>query len=85
MRIAFVIVSLTAIALALVHLRREEVTVRYEMQRTQSRHAKVRREMWDRQMLISGLMTPRAVRFRAEVMALEMTNEMASRVVTDQE
>ena len=36
-------------------------------------------------MLISGLMTPRAIRFRAEVMALEMTSEMASRAVTERE
>ncbi|HDY64706.1 MAG TPA: hypothetical protein ENH84_00535, partial [Phycisphaerae bacterium] len=77
MRIAFVIVSLTVIALALVHLRREEVAMRRDMQRVQSEHVKVRREIWDRQMKIGDMMTPQAIRFRSEVMALEMTNDMA--------
>ena len=85
MRIAFVIVSLTTIALGLVHLRREEVAVRREMQRLQSQHAKVRREIWDRQMQIGDMMTPQAIRFRSEVMALEMTNEVAGRRVNNRE
>ena len=85
MRIAFVIVSLTAIALALVHLRREEVAIRRDMQRVQSEHVKVRREIWDRQMKIGDMMAPRAIRFRSEVMALEMTNDMAARAVKNRE
>ncbi|KKK85673.1 hypothetical protein LCGC14_2770940 [marine sediment metagenome] len=85
MRIAFVIVSLTVIALALVHLRREEVAMRRDMQRVQSEHVKVRREIWDRQMKIGDMMTPQAIRFRSEVMALEMTNDMAVRVVKNRE
>ena len=85
MRIAFVIVSLTAIALGLVHLRREEVAMRREMQQVQSEHAKVRREIWDRQMRIGDMLTPQAIRFRSEVMALEMSNEVAAQAGKNQE
>ncbi len=85
MRIAFVIVSLTAIALGLVHLRRKEVVMCRDMQRLQSQHAKVRREIWDRQMKIGDMMTPRAIRFRSEVMSLGMSNEMVVRAEENRE
>ncbi|MCD4823063.1 MAG: hypothetical protein K8S55_00510 [Phycisphaerae bacterium] len=79
MRLAFIIIILTVIAVGLVHLRRREVIVRSEIQRLQVRHLALRREIWDRQLELGHLTTPRAIRSRAETMALNMSNEVPAR------
>jgi hypothetical protein len=76
MRLILVILGLTAIALGLVHIRRQELAVRYDMQRIETRHAEIRRDLWDRQVEVGHLTTPQAIRYRAEVMALELTREL---------
>lgn len=72
MRIAFVMISVTVLAAMLVHLRREELAVRHQMHQTQARHAELRREIWDRQVRLGYLTTPRAIRQRAEALALDL-------------
>jgi hypothetical protein len=73
MRMVWIIVGLTVIALGLVHVRRQEATLLYALQRSQSRHAALRREIWDRHVEIGRLTTPEHIRHRTAVMALEMT------------
>lgn len=76
MRLTLIILGLTAIALGVVHLRREELAVRHDMQRLESRHAEVRRDLWAREVEIGHLTTPQAIRYRAEVMALDLTQDL---------
>ncbi|MBS3820435.1 MAG: hypothetical protein GVY16_01175 [Planctomycetes bacterium] len=78
MRLALVILGLAAVALALVDIRREDLAVRHEMQALETRHAEVRRELWSRQVDIGHLTTPQAVRYRADVLALELTDRLPS-------
>jgi cell division protein FtsL len=81
MRIVYILVGLTVIAVAKIHLQRRELAAGYDLQRLESHHAMVRREIWDRQVEIGYLMTPQAIRHRAEMMALDMTNEVPRRAV----
>ena len=76
MRTAFIIIGLTAIAVGLVHIRRQEVVLRHEIQRMQSEHTALRREIWDRQVQIGHLLAPRAVKQRSETMALDLTTQL---------
>jgi hypothetical protein len=78
MRLALVILGLTTVALALVHIRREDLAVRHDMQAIETRHAEVRRELWSRQVDVGHLTTPEAVRYRADVLALELTRDLPS-------
>ncbi len=45
----------------------------YAMQKSQSKHAALQREIWDRHVEIGKLTTPELIRHRAGVMALDMT------------
>ena len=74
MRLAFIIVCLTAIGVGLVHIRREEVALHHEVQSKQSRHVELRREIWDRQVRLGHMTTPRNIRHRAEVLGLDIDN-----------
>jgi hypothetical protein len=67
-----VIVMLTGIALAVVQLQRRELTVRHELQVLQSRHLKLRRDVWQRQVQLGRLLTPDQLQGRAQAMALPM-------------
>lgn len=73
MRILWVILGLAAIAVGQVHLHRREAVLLHELQRAQSRHAALQREIWDRHVEIGRLLTPREVRHRSAVMSLDMT------------
>ena len=75
MRIAVIILALTAIAVSLVHLRRADVAVQHEIQCIQSEHVKLRREIWHEKMELGHLQAPEAMRSRIEQMALELTHE----------
>ena len=83
MRTAFIIIGLTAIAVGLVHIRRQEVATRHEIQRMQSEHTSLRREIWDRQVRIGHLMAPREIKQRSEIMALDLTNELPTQAGTE--
>lgn len=76
MRIAFIIVGLTAIAVGLVHIRRGTMTVRHDIQRLESRHVSLRREIWDRRVRLEYMLAPGAVKQRSEIMALGLTTNM---------
>jgi len=73
MRMVWIILGLTVIALGLVHVRRQEAVLLFALQRSQSRHAALRREIWDRHVEIGRLTTPGHIRHRTGVMALDMT------------
>ena len=65
MRLALVIVLLGAVAVALVHIRRAEMSARHEVQQLQADQVKVRRRLWDQQVHLSGLMSPALLRRQA--------------------
>lgn len=73
MRMVWIILGLTVIALGLVHVRRREAALLYALQKSQSRHAALRRDVWDRRVEINRLTTPEHIRHQTSVMALEMT------------
>ncbi len=73
MRCALLLVALTVIAAALVHLRRGEVRARYETHRCQARQVTLQRRLWNQQVQLSELTSPRQIRERAEAMALRLT------------
>ena len=75
LRLTAVIFTLTALGLALVHIRRTEARVRYEIQECQTRQVRLRRGLWDQRLSIGRLICPRRVRDRAEMMALDLTRE----------
>ncbi|MBN1943541.1 MAG: hypothetical protein JW849_09645 [Phycisphaerae bacterium] len=72
-RMAWIILGLTVIAVGLVHVRRQEAVLLHALQRSQSHHASLRRDIWDRHVEIGRLTTPEHIRHRSAVMALEMT------------
>ncbi len=74
MRLAFIIVCLTVIGVGLVHIRRQEVALRHELQSKQSQHAVLRRKIWDRQVRLGHMTTPRNIRHRAEILGLDINN-----------
>jgi len=74
-RLAIIVVAVTAICVALVHVRRQEARVRYEIHRRLSRQTVLRRRLWDRRVRIAHLVAPREVRRRTREMALGLTGE----------
>ena len=74
MRLAFIIVCLTTIGIGLVHIRRQEVVLRHEVQSKQLRHVALRREIWDHQVRLGHMTTPRNIRHRAEILGLDINN-----------
>ena len=77
MRFAMVIVSLAAIAVALVHIRRAEITARHEIQSLQLKQVDQRRRMWDQQIRLSQLTAPAQVRKRVDEMSLDLVEREA--------
>ena len=78
-RLALVTVFLAAIALALVHARRQEVRLQHEIQTCQSRQIALRRRLWLQRVRIGRLVAPAVVRQRVQDMALDLTAEDESR------
>lgn len=72
MRLVFIIVCLTAIGVGLVHIRRQDVALRYEVESTRSRHIMLRRNIWDRQVRLGYMTTPRNIRHRVEIFGLDI-------------
>ena len=77
-RLAIIIVVLAGIAAALVHLRREEARIRYEIQAALTRQTTLRRRLWDQRVRIARLVAPGEVRKRAEELALDLIDEEES-------
>ncbi len=77
MRLAIVIVSVAAIAVGLVHLRRTEIATRHRIQRLSAEQIRLRRVLWDQQVRLGELTAPGRVRQRADEMALGLSQETA--------
>ncbi len=71
MRIMCIIIVLAGIALALVQLRRREITVRHEIQRLQSQGVVLRRKLWDQQVKLGYLTAPGEVNRRVMEFAMK--------------
>jgi len=69
-RLAVVIAALAAVAVTLVHLRRQEIAVRHEIQQLQTREVSLRRKLWDQQARLGRLTAPSEVRRRADELIL---------------
>lgn len=72
MRMGLVILLLTGMAVALVHIRRAEVSTRHEIQRLRMRQVTLRRRLWDQQIRVSVLTSPHEVRERVKRMKLKL-------------
>lgn len=73
MRLAIIIIGITAIAAGLVAIRREDVRLRHEIQKNQTRHIALRRQVWDRHMELAHLLTPTSIEYRVEAMDLDLS------------
>ena len=67
--------SLTAIAVGLIHLRRAEVRARHEIQRIRQQQVSLRRTLWDQETRIAELAAPHRVRWRARHMPLQLIDK----------
>ena len=75
LRLAIVIVSVTAIAVGLVHLRRTEIATRHQIQRLSAEQIRLRRALWDQQVRLGELTAPQRVQQRADEMALGLSHK----------
>lgn len=64
--------ALGAVAVALVHIRREETMAAHEIQRLQRQRVVIRRELADRMVRVGELTTPESVIERAHTLALDL-------------
>jgi len=74
-RISLIIVALAAIAVGLVHLRREQTRVAYQTQRAQIRQVELRRRLCDQQVELGRLTNPQCVRRRASQLDIALTDQ----------
>jgi hypothetical protein len=69
---AAIMLALGAVAVALVHIRREETMAAHEIQRLQRQRVVIRRELADRMVRVGELTTPESVIERAHTLALDL-------------
>jgi len=69
-RLGLVIVCMAAIAVALVHLRRQELDVRHEVQGVEAYQVRLRRMLWHQERDLGYLTAPAKVHDRAVRMAI---------------
>ena len=72
MRFAWIILAFAAIAAVMVHFRLEQASVRAETYRLSARRHEVRRTLWDQQIRLGELASPRQVNRRGRQLALEL-------------
>lgn len=77
MRMGLVILLLAGMAVALVHIRRAEVSTRHEIQRLRMGQVRLRRKLWDQQIRVGELTSPQEVRKRVERMKLKLVRPVA--------
>ena len=75
MRIVLIIVAVAAIGVCLVGIRRGEISARHEIQQLQLRHVSLRRQLWDQQVTLGRLTSPRSVGKRASEMMLGLFDD----------
>jgi hypothetical protein len=73
MRISLVIMALAAIAVAVVHVHREDTRTQHAVQQLQIRQIELRRKLYDQQAELGHLTAPPLVRRRAEVLDIALT------------
>ncbi len=66
MRTAIAIMVLTTVAIAMVHMRRQDARVRHEIQRLQLKQISLRRTLWDQHAVLAGRTNPRTIEKRVE-------------------
>ncbi|MDY7011097.1 MAG: hypothetical protein SVV80_10155 [Planctomycetota bacterium] len=72
MRFAWIILAFAVIAVAMVHLRLEQAFVRAETFQMSARRCEIRRRLWDHQIRLGELASPRQVNRRGRQLALEL-------------
>ena len=72
MRLAIIIIGVTAIAVTLIHMRRAELAMNCEMQRLQMEQVTLRRTLWDQQVRLGHLLAPSEVKRRSDEMSLNL-------------
>ncbi len=72
MRFAWIILAFAVIAAAMVHLRLERASVRADTFRLSARRHEIRRELWNQQIRLGELTSPREVNQRGHQLALEL-------------
>ena len=80
MRLTFLIFSMAVIAVALVHLRRQETSLRHEILQIEASRVDLRRQLWSGQVDLAYKLRPEDVRRRSEEMALQMTPRPAGQL-----
>ena len=72
MRFAWIILAFTSIAVAMVHLRLEQASVKAETYRLSAHRYEVRQTLWDQQISLGKLTAPRNMDRRGRELALEL-------------
>ncbi|HOF18548.1 MAG TPA: hypothetical protein PK082_06535 [Phycisphaerae bacterium] len=72
MRLGLIVVMLAGIAVAVVHIRRAEITARHEILRLQEQRGRLRREAFDQQVRISRLIAPGEVQKRVKELGIPL-------------
>ncbi len=72
MRFAWIILAFAVIAAGMVHLRLERASVQADTFRLSARRHEVRRELWNQQIRLGELTSPREVNKRGYQLALEL-------------
>ncbi len=74
MRISLVIVMLASVAAGVVHLRRAQTRAHHRVHELQVRQILLRRRLYDQQVTLGRLTAPEAVRKRAELLNVTLTD-----------
>lgn len=72
MRLAIVIISLAAIAVTLIHIRRMELGARHEIEQLKMQQVSLRRTMADQDVRKSHLLAPEGIDSRREALSLDL-------------
>jgi len=76
MRISLVIAALAAIAVGMVHIRRDETRTNYQIQQLQLDQTHLRRKLYDQQADLGRLIAPRQVRERMGKLDVRLTSRV---------
>ena len=77
MRIAMIIALMAGLALGLIHIRRQEIAIRHEIQRLQTQQIKLRRKLWDQQVRYGKLLAPAELHRHADQHEMSLRYEPA--------
>jgi len=77
-RLVPIIIALTAIAVSLVHIRRQQTSFAHEIQRLRNRHVSLRRTLWDQQAKLGYLVSPGRIQDKVDSFAGPLTISDAS-------